>query len=261
MGVTQGRSVVKRYMARAFEQIKSELGQLYAPSRAIVQQQVDAIPAAIDADVSAAEGKMKTAFDDITNAARRRGMGFSGIPLGEQADYTADVFTPAVLKARAEGSQRRLTLQEALLGMDRDVSREARGIYDNELARDFQEREFQESIRRFNEEQRLAQAGSGSLGAGAYLGNGSGAAGGAAGGGVSVPAGMQQLYNQVFVKPNGGTWSDRDLVSDYNTTLKSAGFGNQRDKQKLELYHSVRPDLFGSAIPGQAFANGGKLKF
>ena len=72
-----------------------------------------------------------------------------------------------------------------------------------------------------------------------------------------VPKGMADLAQKVFVKSDGQFWSDDDLRRDYERTLESAGYGNQRDKRKLELYHTVRPDIFGEGIPAQALGNYG----
>lgn len=246
-------------MARSFDQIYAELGSAYDPSAQLVQQQINAIPASTDALVKQAEAKKDQAFDQILGGARRRGMGFSGIPLQEQAVYASTEFAPAIANVKSQAENRRVSLLEALNGMNRERRSQAQSIFDTEQNRAFAEREFQEKIRQFNESQRAAAGGGGSLGAGAYLGGG--APGGGGGGGVSIPPGMQQLYNQVFVKQGGGMWDDQSLVRDYNATLKSANYGNARDKRKLELYHSVRPDLFGTAVPASALGNGGKLKF
>jgi hypothetical protein len=59
----------------------------------------------------------------------------------------------------------------------------------------------------------------------------------------------------MFVNPQGGNWSDRDLVSDYNQTLIGARNGNTRDKQKLQFYHSFRSDLFGGNVPASSLQN------
>jgi hypothetical protein len=77
----------------------------------------------------------------------------------------------------------------------------------------------------------------------------------------SPPAALQQLYNQVFIRPDGNKWSDQDLKNDYRATLASARYGNSRDKLKVELYHKTRPDLFGSNIPAAALGNGGQLSY
>lgn len=53
------------------------------------------------------------------------------------------------------------------------------------------------------------------------------------------------LYLSTFYQPNGQKWSDQALISDYNATSKSAQYGNTRDQQKIALYKTIRPDLFG----------------
>lgn len=145
-------------MARAFNDIYAELGSQYDPSAKLIQDQISAIPGSTDALVAQAEAKKTQAFDDITNAARRRGMGFSGIPLQEQAVYASTEFAPAVARVKSDAEGRKVTLIESLNTMNRDRSTRAQSVYDNELARDFQERQFQEQIRQFNEQQAAAAA-------------------------------------------------------------------------------------------------------
>lgn len=78
---------------------------------------------------------------------------------------------------------------------------------------------------------------------------------------AAVSPQIQTLFNQMFYRGDGTAWDDRSLISDYQATLKSAQYGNARDKQKIELYHRNRPDLFGKSIPIAAVGNGGALSF
>ena len=160
-------------MARAFDQILAELGSAYDPSATLVQQQIDAIPGSTDALIKQAEAKKDQAFEQITNTARRRGMGFSGIPLQEQAIYASTEFAPAIANVKSQAEGRRVSLIEALNGLNRDRRSQAQSIYDNELGRDFQERQFQEQIRQFNEQQAAARAAA----AASAAGGGGGSAG------------------------------------------------------------------------------------
>lgn len=53
---------------------------------------------------------------------------------------------------------------------------------------------------------------------------------------------QQAAYNDVATRVN--SQSDDQLRSDYAATLKSANYGNLKDKLKIQLYSQLRPDLF-----------------
>lgn len=79
------------------------------------------------------------------------------------------------------------------------------------------------------------------------FGGGGGAKPGAGGGSVNPT--MQAAYNDVASRMSQ---SDGAIKSDYNATVKSARYGNAKDKYKVELYHKLRPDLFGGGVPANA---------
>lgn len=126
----------------------------------------------------------------------------------------------------------------------------------------------QEAIRQYNEqmaeqkrqfdEQQKAAARAAAAAASPSFGGGA-KAGGAAATPATDPV-MQSAYNDVASRMGQ---SDGAIKSDYNATLKSAGYGNVRDQQKIQIYHKLRPDLFGgSAVPAQAVvSNWRDLKF
>lgn len=232
-------------MARSFDQIYAELGSAYDPSAQLVQQQINAIPASTDALVKQAEAKKDQAFDQILGGARRRGMGFSGIPLQEQAVYASTEFAPAIANVKSQAENRRVSLLEALNSMNRERRSQAQSIFDTEQNRAFAEREFQEKIRQFNEQQAAARAaasggagggGGGSLGAGAYLGGG---APGGGGGGNDMKAKASAAVNSMLQRRSDPSFY-RELVA----INKSAGYGNAMDQAKLELLRASQPGLF-----------------
>lgn len=166
-------------MARAFDQIQAELDNYYAPSVNIIQKQLETIPQATEAAIQQADAKKDLAFDQITNAARRRGMGFSGIPLDEQAVYASTEYAPAIARVKGDAENRRSGLLEAIYGINRDKLTRAQSIYDNELQRDLQEKQYQEGVRQFNERMALEKqsaarqaAASAPSDIGAYFGGG-----------------------------------------------------------------------------------------
>lgn len=186
--------------ARTYDQILAALDPGYAGSRKLLQDSQAAIPGEVDAGIAQTDAKLKVANTGILDAARRRGLGFSGIPVGEQAQYAATEYAPAIARMRSEGANRAMSLQEALLGYDREQRSQAQSIYDAELARDFQERQFAEQIRQFNEQQAAARAAaSGGYGFGG-LDVGGGAPGGAGAASKMVP---KQGGGFAFTDANG----------------------------------------------------------
>lgn len=139
---------------RSLDQILGELQSSYNPHIDNLRRQQSLVPQSVDADIQEAQGRQTQAYDDILSGARRRGMGFSGIPLGEQAKYSSTVFAPEVLRARTAGQQRALSLEDAILGLNRDMRTQGQSMYENE-------RNFFEQRRQFDVSaaaQRAAQA-------------------------------------------------------------------------------------------------------
>lgn len=51
------------------------------------------------------------------------------------------------------------------------------------------------------------------------------------------------------------------VLREYEAIRKSASFGNQVDKIKLQLLSQLRPDLFGGKVSAAALGNGNQLRF
>lgn len=131
---------------RSLDAILAELGSTYNPQIASVRQRQAMVPQEVDADIKAAEGAKSMAYDDILGGARRRGMGFSGIPLGEQAQYASNVFAPQVLKAKSAGRERALNLEDAILGIQERRNTMAQQMRQGEVNHAEQQRQFNESM-------------------------------------------------------------------------------------------------------------------
>lgn len=56
---------------------------------------------------------------------------------------------------------------------------------------------------------------------------------------------QQTAYNDVKTRISSGDVNA--IRSDYAATLKSANYGNQQDKYKIQIYQQLRPDLFGGS--------------
>lgn len=179
-------------MAKTFDQIYRQLGSVYDPSAQLTKKQIAGIPQSTQAMIQQADARKDQAFDQITNSARRRGMGFSGIPLGEQAEYASTEYAPAVANIKNSAEQRRITLLEALNSLNRDRTTQAQGMFDTNRQYSLAQRQFKESQRQFNEQQKLAReqmaaqqraaAAAASGGAGSYLSAVAGGGGRSSGG-------------------------------------------------------------------------------
>jgi len=101
---------------RTLQQIITELDPTFAGQRKSLEDRANLIPGQIASEEAGLGAKQEQAFGNILSGARRRGLGFSGIPVGEQAQYTASEFLPAVARLRQSGQERAFGLQDAILG-------------------------------------------------------------------------------------------------------------------------------------------------
>jgi hypothetical protein len=124
--------------ARTLAQIITELNPTFKPQVQSLQQQQALIPGEIQAQESALNAKKDVAYEDIVNGARRRGMGFSGIPLGEQARYAATDYAPALANLRQQGQQKAMSLQDAILSINERRDTLGHQLYQTEQDRAFQ---------------------------------------------------------------------------------------------------------------------------
>lgn len=175
-------------MAKTIEQAQAELEPLFATDRGLLNQQLASLPGQAEAEIQGLDARMNRAYGKILEGARARGVGFSGMPLSEQAEYNATEYAPAVARVKQSQIDRQTGIVGTLNSLARDQRTQAQGIVDNDLAREFQERQFQEQIRQFNQQQALARqqaAASQSPSAGSYLsaltGGGSGSSSQSAG--------------------------------------------------------------------------------
>lgn len=120
-------------MARTVEQISKELESIYSPQRQLIQQQQAQIPGQYQAQLSALDQAKINAFKDITTAANRRGMYFSGVPVSEQATYTGTKYLPAVANLKQSQLTQQNALQAALNELTGKQMSQAQGLYSAEL--------------------------------------------------------------------------------------------------------------------------------
>lgn len=166
-------------MAQTLDQIFASLGSIYDPQTDLIRKQQADIPTQIAEEEKGLQAKQERSFGEILGGARQRGMGFSGIPLQEQAKYTASEFLPAVARLRQTGRQQATTLEEALLGINERRRTFAQQIRDGDLQREQQERQMAEQRRQFDlqlQESRRASSAAAGGGFSPSMGGGGGAA-------------------------------------------------------------------------------------
>ena len=133
-------------MARTIDAIIKEVSSRSDPQRQTIMKQVADIPRQIQAETAGLEAKRLRANDDILGAARDRGVGFGGIPIGEQAQYAATEFAPALARLKTAGVDRRTSLESALSDIGSRDFANAQDIFRDE-------RDFAENARRFQIQQ------------------------------------------------------------------------------------------------------------
>lgn len=126
--------------ARSLEQIIAELNPTFSAQTQSLQDRANLIPGQIASEEAGLAAKQESAFGDILGGARRRGLGFSGIPLGEQAKYTATDYLPALARLRQSGREQAMSLQDAILGVNERRDTLGQQIYQQEQDRAAQER-------------------------------------------------------------------------------------------------------------------------
>lgn len=166
-------------MARTLEQILGELGSVYDPQINNIRTQQSLIPEQVANEEKALGAKQVQAFDDILGGARRRGIGFSGIPLSEQAKYTSTEFLPAITRLKMDARKQATSLEDAILGINERRTTNALGLRQQDVDNDYRNQMFEFEKQKFGEQlaeqrrQAAAAAGGGfspSFGGGAPAG-------------------------------------------------------------------------------------------
>jgi hypothetical protein len=210
---------------RTLQDVISSLQSVYQPQIDLVRQQQTALPQQAQAQSDALGAKKDQAFGDILNGARRRGLGFSGIPLGDQAKYLSTDYAPALANLQTASTNQATSLEQAILGIQQQQNTQGQSIYQAEQDR-------AEQARQFDAQQRAAAAQS------------------AAFGNLFNPQAPQQPQTpqapDVYagINRDNAIKSVHDLLNTGNAALvhstinaitQSAAKGNLYDKYKLEL--------------------------
>lgn len=260
--------------ARTLEQVLSSLDSVYNPMIESVRQKQALVPGQVEADVQEATAAKDTAFDEILGGARRRGLGFAGIPLGEQAKYASNVFAPTVLRAKNSGREKALSLEDAILGIQERRTGQAQSIYDAEKNFFEQQRQFNESMAFQREQeaarQRLAQAEARRAAASRVMpspsfgstGGGGGSAAGASiarkqdGGFAFADAGGQSVSAAKYAQLTGqdirdvlyqmGQAGDSYSKQLYNQLANDRMFGSGNAKYDQQIFKTYSPIFWGT---------------
>lgn len=224
---------------RTLSQIIAELQPTYSPQIKSLQSQQALIPSRIAEQEKGLQAKQTQAFDTILGGARQRGLGFSGIPLAEQAKYTSTEFLPALANLRQQGNTERLSLQDAILGITERRNTLAQQLLQQERDRAEQKRQFNLSL----QEQRASRAAAGSGGGGfsPSLGDlfGETQTDKKSSIGPEQARAWQSVQN--FVGRGDKNVIAQDILRAYNNNKKNP---NAFDRFKLEIYRAKAPQAY-----------------
>lgn len=221
---------------RTLDQILGELGSVYDPQINSIRTQQAALPGQQVAEEQGLQAKQTQAFDDILGGARRRGMGFSGIPLGEQAKYSATEYLPAIARLRTATKQQATSLEDQINQINERRTTTALGLRQQDVDNDYRERVFAQQQAEAAAARRAASGGGGGGFSPSY--------GGASLGGGQTPGGaqMQRRANGGFnfQAPNGAPISAAAYAQakgiPFRTLLQQmANAGDSGAKQALGL--------------------------
>lgn len=137
-------------MSRTFDQVLADVTAQSDPQRQTVLNQIADLPNQQAAQTSAINAQKDQAYNDILSGARQRGLGFSGIPLGDQEKYAATTYAPALANLATSFNNQKGTLESALAGIGQNDYATANDIFN-------QDRNFEEQQRQFNENLALQQ--------------------------------------------------------------------------------------------------------
>ena len=200
-------------MARAIEQIMSELETAYAPQKQAVQERMNQLPGYYQAQREGADVARTNAFADITRQANARGMVYSGAPIQEQQRYVGERYLPALAQLSGQEGEQRFNLQQALNQLGERQLTYAQDIRQKEMQLDEARRQFDAQLQAQREAEARAAAAaakaaaSGGMSLGSLLGGGGG--------------GVQQ---QQAAQPQRQSFSAQEVVK---AARQALGGGNQ----------------------------------
>lgn len=124
----------------------ANLASVYDPQRALIQQQISALPQQYEGQKSALEQAKINAFRNIGEAAQTRGTFFSGFRPQEMARYTGEKYLPALANLGTQQQQATFNLQKALADVELAQRQVATTNLQNVLNREQQQRQFEQQL-------------------------------------------------------------------------------------------------------------------
>lgn len=144
---------------RSLDAIVAELNSTYNPQIQSIQARKAELPGQIQAEEQGLAAQQESAFGDILSGARSRGLGFSGIPLGEQAKYTATQYMPALAKLRMSGREQARSLDDAINQIREKQTLTAQDIRQKEMDRWQNQQQFDRELAARRESEARAAGG------------------------------------------------------------------------------------------------------
>lgn len=115
-------------MAQSLADILASIAPGYDQERAPVNANLAALPAARAAEDAGLETARTNAFTDVTNAANRRGVLYSGAPIDEQNRYVGEKYLPARAAVAENYTNKTSALQQQLANIAQRQNQQAQGI-------------------------------------------------------------------------------------------------------------------------------------
>jgi hypothetical protein len=238
-------------MAQTLDQVIASLGSIYDPQIQSVRDQQAQIPKQVADQEQGLQAKQDAAFGDILNGARSRGLGFSGIPLSEQAKYTSTDYLPALANLHTAAINQQQSLTDAINKINEDRFNAGNSMYQFGVQQDFAQQQLAyQKAKDAADRAAASQAANSfnpSLGGGAAPGAPKAAAPNpVASKSLTGGKSQQDAYNAVkaLLLTNQGK-----LINNTATAiLKSARNGNTYDQYKLQLLQQIAPQFYKGQI-------------
>lgn len=248
--------------ASTLDQVIASLQNVYQPQIDSINQQQAALPAQAAAQTAGVNAAKDDAFNGILSQARQRGTGvaFGGIPLGEQAQYTASTYAPALANLQTSQNQQGQSLVDALNKINEDKFNTANGIYQFGVNQDNQAQQLAEQQREFDASQAAAAKAAASANSFSPSSGGGAAPTSGANPAAALTGGKTKQDAQNAITALMNTGNGNTIANTVNAILKSASYGNTYDQAKIELLqHLGVIDSKGKLVTAKVNTNSGGL--
>lgn len=234
--------------AQTLDQIISSLQSVYQPQLDSVATQQAALPAQYDAQAQGLNAQKNDAFNQILSGAQQRGTGvaFGGIPLGEQAQYTASTYAPALANLATAQTQQQQSLADQINSINEDKFNSANNLYQFGVQQDATAAALAEQAREADQTNATARASAAASNSAIPTQTGSTGNAPSANntskqdvnsknltGGKSI----QDAYNAVQALLN--TKNPNVITQTFKAIQQSANYGNTYDQQKILAINSL----------------------